>query len=71
MAPVVTTGSYRKKHLEHGRAACQHDIGVQIFGVSWIPLASLSVKRISADLLVHADHDAWHVGPADSRREKM
>ena len=56
--------------MEHGRAACQHDVGVQLLEVSWIPLASLSMKRISADLLVHADHDAWHLGPADSRREK-
>ena len=29
------------------------------------------MKRISALLLVHADHGAWHLGPAESRREKM
>ena len=71
MTPVVTTGSCKKKTLERGRAACQHDVGAQLLEVSWIPLASLSMKRISADLLVHADHDAWHLGPADSRREKL
>ena len=57
LAPVTTTGIY-KKNLEHGRAACQHDIGVQILEVSWIPVDSLSMKRISADLLVHAERDA-------------
>ena len=50
IAPVVTTGGYKKKNLEHGRATCQHSVGVQLFEVSWIPLASLSMRRVSADL---------------------
>ena len=71
IAPVVTNGSYKKKNLDHGRATCQHDIDVQLLEMSWIPLASLSMKRISADLLVDANHDAWHLVPASNHREKM
>ena len=69
VAPVVTTGSF-EKNLEHGRATCQHEFGVQLLEVSWMPLASLSKSWISADLLVDADRDAWHLGPAGSRKGK-
>ena len=44
---------------------CQHDVGVQLLEVSWI-----SMRRISADLLVDADHDAWHLGPAGQSHGK-
>ena len=40
IAPVVTTGDATKKKLEHCRATCQHDVGVPLLEMSWIPLAS-------------------------------
>ena len=70
VASVVTTGSH-KKNLERGRATCQYDVGAELLEVSWIPLAALSMKQISADFLFDADQDVWHLGPAGSRsREK-
>ena len=44
IAPVVTTGTYTQKKT---RATCQHDVGVPLLDVSWIPLASSSGYQLT------------------------
>ena len=62
IAPVVTTGSYLKK-------TWNMVLPCHLPARQWRTYPE-PMKQISADLLAHANHDAWRLEPADRRREK-